>query len=107
MTPEESRANQSILDGVDAVGGGYVWDAEVFAVTLMDVPLADDKVIPLCGLRGVQQIALDASQLSIVTIAALAGITGLQSLVLARRTLTEGQRNELGRLGPEIVEVDE
>ncbi|MDT4857077.1 hypothetical protein FQZ97_914890 [compost metagenome] len=107
MTPEESQANQSILDGVEAVGGGYVWDAEVFAVTLMDVSLADDKVIPLCGLRGIQQIALDASRLSIATIAALAGITGLQSLVLARRTFTEGQRNELSRLGPQIVEVDD
>jgi hypothetical protein len=107
MTPEESQSNQSILDGVEAVGGGYVWDAEIFVVTLMDVSAEDDEVIPLCGLRGVQQIALDASRLSMTTIAALAGIAGLQTLVLARRALTEGQRSELGQFGPEIVEVDD
>lgn len=107
MTPEESQINQSILDGVEAAGGGYVWDAEVFSVTLMGVPLEDDDVILLCGLRGIQQIALDSSRVSIATLAALAGIPGLQSLVLARGDLTEGQRNELGRFGPEIVEVND
>jgi hypothetical protein len=45
-----------------------VWDAEVFAVTLMDVAVEDDAAIPLCGLRGVQQIAVDASRLSAATI---------------------------------------
>lgn len=44
---------------------------------------------------------------AIAAVAALAGIPGLQSLVLARRALTEGQRNELDRLGPKIVEVDD
>ena len=86
MTPEESQVNQGILDGVEALGGGYVWDAGVFAVTLMDAAVDDDAVVPLCGLRGVHQIALDASRLSVATIAALAGITGLQSLVLSGRT---------------------
>ncbi|MBT2322925.1 hypothetical protein J7E62_11270 [Variovorax paradoxus] len=105
MTPEESKNNQRILDGVETLGGGYVWDAEVFAVTLMDVAVEDDAATPLCDLRGVQQIALDASGLSDATITALAGIPGLQSLVLARRRLTEGQRSELSRFVPEIIEV--
>lgn len=105
MTAEECRINQGLLDHVEALGGGYVWDAEVFSVTLMDVPLEDDKAIALCGLRGVQQIALDASRLSVATLAALAGIQGLQSLVLAKRTFTDNQRTELGRFGPEIIEA--
>lgn len=106
MTAEECRTNQRILDSVEALGGGYVWDTEVFAVTLMDVAVDDDKAIALCGLRGVQQIALDASRLSVATITALAGIQGLQSLALSGRKLTDNQRNEFDRFGPEIYEVD-
>jgi len=106
MTAEECRTNQGILDSIEALGGSYVWDAEVFAVTLMDVAVEDDKAMPLCGLRGIQQVALDASRLSVAALTALAGIQGLQSLVLARRTLTDNQRSELGRFGPEIIEVD-
>lgn len=107
MTPEEFQTNVSILDSVDALGGGYVWDAEIFAVTLMEVSVEDDDARMLCGLTGVQQIALDASQLSMTALAALAGIPGLQSLVLSRRTLTEDERRKLERAGLEILEVDE
>jgi len=103
---EESQVNQSILDRVEALGGGYVRDAEVFAVNLMGVALDDDEARPLCGLLSIQQIALDASQLSYGTINALPRIGGLQSLVLGRRALSDSQRSELGRLGPSVIEVD-
>ena len=107
MTPEEIQTNVSILDSVEALGGGAVWDAEIFTVTLMEVSVEDDDAGMLCGLTGVQQIALDASQLSMTALAALAGIPGLQSLVLSRRTLTEDERRELERAELEILEVDE
>lgn len=107
MTPEEFQTNESILDTVDALGGGYAWDAEIFTVILMEVSVEDDDARMLCGLVGIQQIALDASQLSMTALAALARIPGLRSLVLSRRTLTEDERRELERAGLEILEVDE
>ncbi len=107
MTPEEFQTNVSILDTVEALGGGYAWDAEIFAVILMEVSVEDDDARMLCGLTGVQQIALDASRLSMTALAALAGIPGLQSLVLSRRTLTEDERRELEREGLEVLRVDE
>lgn len=107
MTPEHSVLNQRILEQVELHGGGYVWDAEVFAVTLMDTVVQDGFAAQLCGLYGIQQIALDASELSYSAVKALASIPGLQSLVLNHSTLTEPQRREVRQLSPEVVEVDE
>ncbi len=74
--------NQAILDWVDSIGGGSVWEPEVFAVTLFDVDVDDEQALRLCGLTGVEQIAINAEGLSPVTLQALARIDGLKSLVL-------------------------
>jgi len=97
--------NEAILAEVEVIGGGYVWEAEVFAVNLMDVAAADGQVEDLQHLRGVQQIALNASKLSFRTVSAIAGIPGLESLVLAQATLSSAQLHELQRIVPEVVLV--
>jgi hypothetical protein len=82
------------------------WSAVHSYVQLQKIWAFNLAAIGLCGQRGVHQIALDASRLSFATITTLAGIAGLQSLVLARPALTEGQRSEFSRLGPVILEAD-
>ena len=51
--------NDAILDWVEKVGGGYVWEAEIFAINLLDVALTDKEARNLCKLSGIQQIALN------------------------------------------------
>ena len=57
--------NDPILDWVEERGGGYVWEPEVFAVTLLDASIDDDDAGRLSRLVGVQQIAVDASRMSL------------------------------------------
>jgi len=99
--------NETILAAVEDKGGGYVWDAEVFAVTLMDVQVNDVDAQPLCKLVGVQQIAIEASRLSFPTLQSLARIPGLESLVLNHSSLTPQQVEALVAIGPEIERVNE
>jgi hypothetical protein len=99
--------NMSILGAAEEKGGGYVWDAEVFAVMLFNVPVRDEDALPLCKLVGVQQIAIEASGLSFQTLVSLARIPGLQSLVLNHSSLTPQELNTLGAIGPEVVLVTE
>ena len=99
--------NEDILAAVETKGGGYVWDAEVFAVTLMDVAVSDDEALMLCKLAGVQQIALDASRLSFSTLQRLARIPGLNSLVLNHSPLGDQQIDALVTIGPQILQVNE
>ena len=95
---DESReSNLRILDWVESIGGEYVWEAEVFAISLEEVEIGDDQARRLGELAGVQQIALRADRLSLGTLLALASIEGLRSLVLFGATLTEEERGELAR----------
>ena len=96
------KDNEAILTHVEALGGGLVWDADVFAVTLFDIPASDSDVAVLVGLRGVQQIALNASNLSFPMIESIARIPDLQSLVLCQQNLSAEQVDALRLLGPEI-----
>lgn len=99
--------NEAILEWVDEVGGGSVWEPEIFAVTLIDVPLTDDDVLKLCGLSGVTQIAINSEGLSYITIKALASIPGLRSLVLNRPSVSESEVVDLRKVGPEIEVISE
>jgi hypothetical protein len=81
--------NQAILDWIDSIGGGSVWEPEVFAVTLIDVDVDDEQALQLCGLSGVEQIAINAKGLSAATLQALARIDGLKSLVLKNPSITD------------------
>jgi len=105
MSPEAVQTNERILGQVEEYGGGYVQEPESFAVTLIDVAIQDEEAAILCGLTGVEQIALNASRLAFSTVQSIAGIPGLQSLVLSGMTLTEVQRAQLESLGPNVEEV--
>lgn len=94
--------NEAILAHVESLGGGYVWEPEIFTVVLLDVAVGDIDIVPLSGLRGVRQIALNASRLSFAAIETLARIPGLESLALSRHRLGDQQIEALRRIGPEI-----
>ncbi len=103
----EINNNENILAAVEAAGGGYVWDAEVFAVTLMDVSPDEELVHALCSLTGVQQIAIEASRLQLESLVRLVTIPGLSSLVLNHSRLTDEDVALLTSIGPEVIQVNE
>jgi len=107
IDPAQARENERILARVEELGGGYVWDAGVFAVTLMDVALSDADALPLASLVGVQQIALDCAQLSAPTLQRIAAAPGLQSLVICNHGLTGSEIEALRSLGPEVKVLGE
>ncbi len=106
MSPNAAQQNERILAQVEAYGGGYVWEPEIFAVTLMDVPVADEEAATLSGLTGVQQIALNASHVSFPTLQKIARISGLRSLVLSGITLRQEQQLLLESCGPRVEVVE-
>jgi hypothetical protein len=99
--------NERILAEVEAAGGGYVWEAEIFAVTLMDVVPNDELAKSLCALVGVEQIAINSSRLTFDTVRDLARIPNLDSLVLNHAALTNGEAALLRSLVPELILVNE
>jgi hypothetical protein len=107
MSPEAAQTNEEILAEIEASGGGYVWEPEVFSVALMDVAFEDSQVTRLCGLTGVKQIALNASRLSFDVLQRIARIPGLQSLVLSGVDLAAEQQSLLERFGSEVEIVSD
>lgn len=101
------KSNQEILDHVEALNGGYVWEREIFAVTLLDASINDGDAAVLQNLRGVQQIALDATHLSASALEGIARIPELESLVIFGSRLSDQQISALKRIGPEIELIDE
>jgi hypothetical protein len=99
--------NERILAEVEAAGGGCVWDAEVFAITLMDVVPNDELAGSLCALVGIQQIAINASRLTFDTLRRLSQIQGLDSLVLNHAVLTNDETTLLASSVPELILVNE
>lgn len=97
--------NEAILQRIEALGGGSVWEPEMLIVSLIDAAVSDDEAAVLLGLTGVQQIALDASRLSFAVLCSIARIAWLQSLVLSRANLSDGQQHEVAQLVPELVLV--
>ena len=96
--------NEAILAKVEARGGVYVWEPEVFTVAFMaDVAITDTDVLPLVELRGVRQVALNAARLSLPAVAKVAGTFGLQSLVLFNSPYSELELASLRSIGLEIV----
>ena len=102
LTDSAVAENEAILARVEALGGGYVWETEIFAISLMDSAISDSDSAVLLKLLGVQQIALDASRLSISALRAIAGIPGLESLVLTKAPQGTEELLALGQIGPEI-----
>ena len=103
----QSEENERILAEVEAAGVGYVRDAEVFAVTLMDAVPNDELAESLCALVGVQQMEINSSRLVFNTVRSLAQIPHLRSLVLSHASLTNAETALIASLVPELVLVDE
>jgi hypothetical protein len=102
MKKSEQKKNEEILAHVEQLGGGSVWEAECFTVGLHDVAVTDEQIAPLASLVGVEQIALNASQLSVAAIERIARVEGLQSLVLIGSKLSKADVRRLSGYGPEI-----
>jgi hypothetical protein len=100
-----AKENEAILAHLEALGGGYVWEPEIFSVTLINVLASDAQVAVLSHLQGVEQIALNCSNLSFGTIESIARIVGLCSLVLQQPALTPEQLQVLRRIVPEVLVV--
>lgn len=109
MKVSESAAalNEKILARVESVGGGYVWDTEVFAVTLLDIEPTDSEISELPELTGVRQIALNASKLTYQAVHAVACTPGLESLVISCSAFTDQQHLELEACVPELILVSD
>jgi len=103
MTKNEIQNNEDILVWIDSVGGGFAWEDEIFAVTLLDVELDDAQVLRISGLVGVKQIALNAHRLSIKTLLTIASISDLKSLVLSMRDFSRDEKIRLEELVPEVL----
>lgn len=99
--------NEMILARVEELGGGYLWDAEIFAVMLMGVAVDDADARQLVGLVGVQQIAMEGSRVSFETLKEIVSITGLESLVLCKPVLSDAALASLQAVGPTVEVVDE
>lgn len=54
LNSKQKMENERILSRVEQLGGGYVWDAEVFAVSLEGVAVSGMDVRALLGLVGVE-----------------------------------------------------
>lgn len=102
MKKSERRKNEEILAYVDELGGGYVWDDDIFTVGLHDVSVTDQQLEPLASLVGVQQIALNAARLSVGAIERVARIGGLESLVLMDSSLSSEDVDRLRACGPDV-----
>lgn len=82
MSVNVNEINDPILDWVEKCGGGYVWEPEVFAVNVLDTSFDDEDAERLSQLVEVQQIAVDASRISLAGLQKLAAIPGISSLVI-------------------------
>lgn len=107
ISEQAAALNEEILAHVDAIGGGSVWDATIFAVTLIEIAPNDEDVAELSRLSGVQQIALNACRLSFASVLSVARTPGLDSLVLSRSWFSEQQLCQLRTCVPELVLVSD
>ena len=101
-----NEINDPILDWVEERGGGYVWDAEVFAVTLLETCFDDADAAQLSRLVGVQQIAVDAREMSMVGLMKLASIPGIASVVIRNGRLEPEEIARLKETCPEVLMID-
>lgn len=102
MTPDAQLRNEEILSEVEGIGGGYVWEPEIFAVTLMDIAVSAREASVLIGLTGIDQIAINVANISTTALKSIARIPGLKSLVITGRNIGTEELGTLQSLGPEI-----
>ena len=63
MTPDAQARNEIILVEVERLGGSFVWEAETFAVTLMDVAVSEQDATVLLELSGIELIAINVAHM--------------------------------------------
>lgn len=96
MLPSDLLSQNSLLlEEIERRGGGYVWEAEVFAVLFMDRPIRLDEVSLLTGLARVREIYVDASEIGYSELKALASIAGIEHLGIARWEPIDTEYEEL------------
>ncbi len=101
-----NEINDPILDWVEQRGGGYVWEPEVFAVIVLEAAFDDEDAERLSRLVGVQQIAVDASRMSLEGLKKLATIPGISSLVIRTDNLTSGDVESLRATCPDVQIIE-
>ena len=101
--PRTFETNDTILAWVESVGGGYVWEPEIFAVSLLGTNLQGEGYYKLFGLKGVDQLAIEARTLQFYALERLSRIPGLKSLVINGSSL---QQNDLKTLNANGVKTE-
>ncbi len=94
--------NDEILEHIDRLGGGSVWEDGINTVGLHDVAVSDEEARPLCQLVGVVQIALDVSRLSYATAMSIASIPRLKSFVMFKVVFSEAQIANIRSANPAL-----
>lgn len=94
--------NDEVLAWVQMVGGDYVWEDDLFAITLLDVTIDASGVERLLRVEGLDQLAIDVSRIEDAELRRLAQLPGLGSLVLSGRSLSESDLAALRALGPDV-----
>jgi len=102
---DEFESNQAILRKIESVGGGYVWEPEIFAVTMLDIPIDECLAKLVCKLRGVRQIAINCRNISFSALLEISDIPGLQVLVVSELHIMEQEYGTLLASCPEVVVV--
>ncbi|MCC7249428.1 MAG: hypothetical protein IT473_12465 [Lysobacter sp.] len=95
LSSHELSKNALLLEEIERRGGGYVWEAEVFAVHFMDRPIQQNEVTLLTGLAGVREIYIEASEIGYAELRALACIPGIEHLGIARWEPVDKEYEEL------------
>ncbi|MEO0577353.1 MAG: hypothetical protein AAFZ58_01575, partial [Pseudomonadota bacterium] len=102
ITDAEAKRNELVLSRVEELGGSYVWEPEVFAVSLLDVAVGDANAKPLEELVGVGQIAIDATDIELGTLIEIAAVPGLTSLVIKDGSVAEEGLSKLEAMYPAL-----
>jgi hypothetical protein len=97
-----SDKNQEILDWIESLGGGYVWEDEIFTIILEGCILTPDEARTIAGLAGVQQIAILGAKTEMSALLPIVRVESLQSLVLSKSLYSEEEIGNLKATRPDL-----
>lgn len=84
-----------ILDWVDSVGGGSVWEDGINAVIISDRKISRSEMCRLMKLKGMKQLALIGERQDLDTLKLAACLNNLRSLVISRKFYSAIELNDL------------
>jgi hypothetical protein len=87
--------NQQILDWIESLGGGYVWEEEIFSIILNGYALSAEEAQKLSELMSVKQIALLEAKTEVRCLCPLTNNKSLRSLVLSRSLYSQEEERQL------------